>query len=130
MNEQVKRNKERFPDYYMFQLSWDEAKSLGSQNATLKRGQNIKYRPYVFTEHGVVMVATILNSKRAIQMSIFVVDAFVRLRAFLSTHKELARKIEELERKIGKHEEAIQGIIKAIKQLMALPEKPRKKIGF
>jgi len=130
LNQTVKRNIKRFPERYMFKLSKTEKHEVVTNCDHLIMLKFSPQLPFAFTEYGVVMVATILNSKRAIQMSIFIVDAFVRLRTFLSTHKELAQKVEELERKIGKHEESIQGIIKTIKQLMALPEKPRKKIGF
>jgi ABC-type multidrug transport system ATPase subunit len=101
LNEQVKRNRERFPEDFMFQLTWDEGASLlalRSQNATLKRGQHLKYAPYAFTEHGAFMAANVLNSPVAVCASIQVVRAFVRLRELLTTHKDLARKFEDLSR--------------------------------
>ena|SRR3989338_9721427 len=100
LNEQVKRNLKRFPEDFMFQLTPMEANSLRSQFATLKksRGQHRKYLPYAFTEHGTVMLATILNSPVAIDASIQIVKAFVRMRSILAAHKELARKIESLEK--------------------------------
>jgi phage regulator Rha-like protein len=104
LNEQVKRNRRRFPDDFMFQLTAEEAEFLRSQIATLKtgRGQHRKYRPYAFTEHGAVMLASVLNSPIAVAASIQVVRAFVRLRAILATHKDLARKLAEMEQKYGR----------------------------
>jgi len=132
LNEQVKRNIERFPADFMFQLTDKEAEILRSQFATLKagRGQHRKYLPYVFTEHGAIMAATVLNSQRAVEMSVFVVRAFVQLREMLSSHKELAAKVYALEQKIGSHDEAIAALFEAIKQLMTPPEKKRRGIGF
>ncbi|MFA4982320.1 MAG: ORF6N domain-containing protein [Candidatus Omnitrophota bacterium] len=138
LNEQVKRNIMRFPDDFMFQLTQEEILifQLGisgsrSQFATLKQGQNIKYPPYAFTEQGVAMLSSVLNSERAIQVNIAIMRAFVRLKAILSTHKELAHKLNELERKIEKHDEDISSIFEAIRQLMAPPpESPKRRIGF
>ncbi len=138
LNEQVKRNIKRFPDDFMLQLTIEEAlmfqsgtSSSRSQFATLKQGQNIKYLPYAFTEQGVAMLSSVLNSERAIQANIAIMRAFVKLRQILSTHKELVHKLEELERKIEKHDVDIQSIFGAIRQLMApSPEKPRRMIGF
>ena len=133
LNEQVKRNRERFPEDFVFQLTREEAKiwiHSRSQFATLKRGQNIKYLPYAFTEHGAIMAANVINSPLAIQMSVFVVRAFIRLREMVSTHRELSRRLAELEKRLGSHDEQIQLILKAIRRLMAPPEKPSKKIGL
>ena len=131
LNEQVKRNRKRFPISFMFQLSWQEAQNLRSQIATLKQGANIKYLPYAFTEHGVAMLASILRSKRAVKISIHIIDTFVRLRRWIATHKDLAHKLSELERKIEKHDESIHDIFRAIRQLMEPPlEKPKRRIGF
>jgi phage regulator Rha-like protein len=130
LNEQVRRNLKRFPKDFMFQLTKEEYRVLRSQIATLKtgRGRHRKYLPYAFTEHGAVMLASVLNSPVAIRMSIFVVRAFVRLRELLKTHKELARKLIELEQRIAQHDETIQSVIRAIRQLM---EPPRTEaIGF
>ena len=133
LNEQVRRNIERFPEDFMFQLSEKEFESLRSQIATLKtgRGQHRKYPPYAFTEHGAIMAATILNTPRATEVSVYVVRAFVRLRETLAAHKGLAAKLEELERKVGAHDRAIAELIDAIRQLMT-PSDPKKKrpIGF
>jgi phage regulator Rha-like protein len=131
LNEQVKRNIKRFPEDFMFQLTWNEVKSLRSHFATLKQGQHIKYRMSAFTEQGVAMLSTVLNSERAIQVNIAIMRAFVKLRRILSTHKELAHKLNELERHIEKHDTEIQAIFEAIRQLMEpLPVKERKIIGF
>jgi ORF6N domain len=134
LNEQVKRNGNRFPDDFMFQLTLEEGKAVllsRSQIATLKRGRNIKYRPYVFTEHGAVMLANILRSPVAVRASIQVVRAFVHLRQMLATNQDLARKIEALERKVGKHDTDLQAILKVLKKLLQPPAAPAKRpIGF
>ena len=130
LNQAVKRNADRFPKDFMFQLSWDETGSLRSQIVTLKRGRHIKFRPYVFTEHGAIMAATVLNSPVAVAMSVQVVRAFVRLREMVAAHKELAGKLDELERKYQTHDKQIITIIQVIRQLMAPPEGGKGKIGF
>jgi phage regulator Rha-like protein len=130
LNEQVRRNRGRFPEDFMFQLTSEEAKltqSSRSQFATLKRGQNIKYLPYAFTEHGSIMAANVLNSERAVQASVQVVRAFVRLRQLLGSNTELARKLEELE---GKYDRQFKIVFDAIRQLMSPPLPCRKQIGF
>jgi len=135
-NEQVRRNRKRFPADFMFQLTAEETSSLRSQFATLKtgRGQHRKYAPYVFTEHGAIMAATILNSPRAIEMSVYVVRAFVQLREMLASNKELARRFAQLEIRLDKkltiHDEAIAAILAAIRQLMHPPVPKRRPIGF
>jgi hypothetical protein len=136
LNEQVKRNRERFPEDFMFQLTAEESSSLRSQIATLKpgRGQHRKYLPYAFSEHGAVMAATILNSSRAVEMSVYVVRAFVQLRELLASNKELARRFAQLEARLDKklavHDEAIAAILSAIRQLMNPPAPKRRGIGF
>jgi ORF6N domain len=135
-NEQVRRNAKRFPTDFMFQLTAEEISSLRSQFATLKlgRGQHRKYLPYVFTEHGAIMAATILNSPRAVEMSVYVVRAFVQLRELLASNKELARRFAQLEtrldKKLATHDEAIAAILSAIRQLMRPPVPKRRPIGF
>jgi len=131
----VKRNNDRFPEDFMFQLTREEAQSLRSQFVTLnntgsKRGKHLKFFPYAFTEQGVAMLSSVLHSKRAVQVNIAIMRAFVKLRQIFSSHKELAYKLGELERKISKHDEDIQNIFEAIRQLMAPPEKSKRKIGF
>lgn len=132
LNEQVKRNLERFPSDFMFRLTKFEYEALRSQNAILKigRGRHRKYLPYAFTEQGVAMPSSVLNSKKAIKVNIQIMRAFVKLREILSTHKELAKKLKELELKIDSHDQQIQTIFEVINQLITLPEKPMKKIGF
>jgi phage regulator Rha-like protein len=133
LNEQAKRNIDRFPLDFMFLLTKQEAETLRSQIATLKRGrgQHRKYMPYVFTEHGAIMAASVLDSERAVQVCIYVVRAFVQLREMLSSNKALARKLNELERKLVTHDRAITELIEAIRQLMTLPEPKKKRpIGF
>ena len=135
-NEQVRRNRERFPEDFMFQLIPEELTSLRSQFATLKegRGQHRKYLPYAFTEHGAIMAATILNSPRAVEMSVYVVRAFVQLRELLSSNRELARRFAQLEtrldKKLTEHDRAIGAILSAIRELMNPPPPKRRPIGF
>jgi len=131
LNQQVNRNQERFPADFMFQLTSTEDKALRLQIATSKKGRGgRRYLPYVFTEHGAIMAATVLNSPRAVEMSVFVVRAFVRMREMLAKNRQLAAKINELDRRLETHDTTIQDIIEAIKELM-VPEGPSKrKIGF
>jgi len=135
LNEQVKRNAERFPDDFMFRLSAREAAVLRSHSATSKpprkdRRGGARYRPIVFTEHGAIMAATVLNSLRAVEMSLYVVRAFVRLRELLASNAELARKLNELERKLKGHDESIGVILAAIRELMRPPAPKQGGIGF
>jgi hypothetical protein len=151
LNQAVKRNRKRFPADFMFQLSAKEFENLKSQIATSSgdrteaemlatnwsqsvtssskyRGKT--YRPYAFTEQGVAMLSSVLNSERAVKVNIAIMRAFVKLREMLETNRELARKFAELENRVGKHDDEIAAIIDAIRQLMAPPEKPRREIGF
>ena len=125
----VKRNIKRFPSDFMFQLSGAEFQSLRSQFVTSKLGGR-RYFPYVFTEQGVAMLSSVLNSDRAIQVNIAIMRVFVKLRQIISTHKELASKLSELERKMEKHDEEIKAIFDVIRQLMFVEERPKRKIGF
>jgi hypothetical protein len=127
----VKRNRDRFPHDFMFQLRNSEFEILKSQFVISSWGGSRRANPYAFTEQGVAMLSGILHSKRAVQVNIAIMRAFVKLRRILSAHKELAHKLEELERKIEKHDGEIQAIFEAIRQLMAPPpEKPKPRIGF
>jgi hypothetical protein len=151
LNQAVKRNATRFSEDFMFQLSAEETRFLRSQFVTAKsqtvdnqwilpnwsqfvtssrkhRGQS--YRPYAFTEQGVAMLSSVLNSERAVKVNVAIMRAFVKLRQTLETNRELARKFSELEKRVGKHDEEIDAILEAIRQLMAPPEKPRREIGF
>jgi hypothetical protein len=130
LNQAVKRNGNRFPYDFMFQLNLEEALGLVSQNVIPHKKYLGGTLPYAFTEQGVAMLSTVLHSERAIQMNIAIMRAFVKLREFLLTHKELAKKIAELEQKIGKNETDIRSIVEAIRQLMIPPQKPKREIGF
>ncbi len=124
----VKRNIERFPNDFMFSLTRAEIMNLSQFviSSKLKHAPNV----YAFTEQGVAMLSSVLRSKRAIQVNIAIMRACVKLRKILSTHKELAPKLNQLERKIEKHDVEIKAIFDAIRELMAPPKKPRKRIGF
>ncbi len=131
LKEQVRRNLKRFPKDFMFELTEMEFHSLRSHFATSNRGRGgIRYRPFAFTEQGVAMLSTVLNSDRAIQMNISIMRAFVKLREFLSTHKELAQKLSQLEQRIEQHDAHIQALFEAVRQLMQPLEKPKRQIGF
>lgn len=131
LNQAIKRNEERFPSDFLFRLSEKEAALLRSHFviSNSKQGGR-RYLPWVFTEHGAIMAAGVLNSPRAVEMSIFVVRAFVRLRETLATHRALAAKLAQLEQRLETHDQAINEIIVAIRRLMKRPEKPRRPIGF
>src|SRR2546425_8700198 len=123
----VKRNIERFPDDFRFQLNFQEVKSLRSQSVILKRGQHIKYRPYAFTEHGILMLSSVLQSQRAIQVNIEIMRAFVRLRQMVASNKVLAKRLDELEKK---YDSQFKVVFDAIRELMTpLPPQPHR-IGF
>ncbi|MBI4370290.1 MAG: ORF6N domain-containing protein [Elusimicrobia bacterium] len=133
LNQQVHRNKKRFPDDFMFQLSRKEAESLRLQSATLEkagRGKHRKYLPLAFTEYGAVMLASVLHTPVAVEASVQIARAFVRLREMVAAHRELARKLEQLERKIENHDSDIHNLFEAIRKLMEPPEKPRLTMGF
>ncbi|HEV8331670.1 MAG TPA: ORF6N domain-containing protein [Steroidobacteraceae bacterium] len=131
LNQQVRRNAERFPADFMFQLTAAEHNALMLQIATSKPGRGGRRKPpLAFTEHGAIMAATLLNSPRAVQMSIYVVRAFVQLRNVLASNKELAQKLADLERRVDSHDSAIVGILKTVRELMNLPEKESRPIGF
>lgn len=131
LNQQVRRNLERFPADFVFQLSATEYAALMLQNATSKSGRGGRRKlPLVFTEHGAIMAATVLNSPRAVEMSVYVVRAFVKLREALASNKELTQKLDQLERRLQTHDQAIVGILKAIRELMNPPGPKRRGIGF
>ncbi len=138
----VKRNSERFPDDFMFQLTEKEfenwrsqivtSNSLRSQSVTLKtkRGQHRKYLPYVFTEHGAMQLASVLRSERAVEMSIVIVRAFVQLRELLASNRELAVRFKKLEKRLDMSDNAIAELYSILQQLMTPPESPKRKMGF
>ncbi|MCD6265948.1 MAG: ORF6N domain-containing protein [Deltaproteobacteria bacterium] len=130
LNEQVKRNRERFPEDFMFQLTKEEKAEVVANCDHLSTLKYSPALPRAFTEHGAIMAATVLNTQRAIEASIFIVRAFVALREMVATQKELARKLSDLEQHLKDHDQQIQAIFEAIRQLMSPPERSRKKIGF
>ena len=126
----VRRHISRFPQDFMFQLTKEEYDSLRCPFGTLKRGEHSKYLPMVFTEQGVAMLSSVLNSNRSIEVNIAIMRAFVQLRKMIASNNKLAQKLAELEQHLESHDEQIQAIFEAIRQLMTPPAKPRKKIGF
>jgi hypothetical protein len=130
LNQAVKRQAARFPADFVFQLNAREFQNLKSQFVTSSWGGSRRARPYAFTEQGVAMLSSILNSPRAVKVNIAIMRAFVKLRETLESNRELARKFTQLERRVGKHDEEIAAIIDAIRRLMAPPVKPRREIGF
>lgn len=129
LNQAVKRNLNRFPSDFMFQLSEAELESMRSQNVTASK-RNIRFRPYVFTEHGAVMLATILNSPTAVEASIVVVRAFVRMRAMLALHQDLADRVEELEKVTDYHGQKFGAVSALLSEIMRDPKHLKQKIGF
>ena len=129
LNQAVKRNRERFPEDFMFQLTWEESSEvLRSQIVTLKRGKNVKYRPYAFTQEGVAMLSSVLRSDRAVQVNIAIMRAFVRLRELMATHRDLARKLLQLEKK---YDAKFSVVFEAIRKLMGPDDPPpSRQIGF
>ena len=134
LNQAVRRNIDRFPDDFMFQLTLDEAEAVlrsRSQIVTLKRGENIKYRPYAFTEQGVAMLSSVLRSPRAVEVNIAIMRTFVQLRRLMDSNRDLARRIEALEKR---YDEQFASVFDAIKRLIADDEsrkaKPKRGIGF
>jgi hypothetical protein len=152
LNQAVKRNRERFPDDFMFQLTGEETQLLRSQLlrsgnrqvadngdpgtnwsqivTSSQKYRGTKYRPYAFTEEGVAMLSSVLKSKRAVKVNIAIMRAFVKLRQTLGANRQLAQKFSELEERVGKHDDEIAAILEAIRQLMTPPERSRREIGF
>jgi hypothetical protein len=131
LNEQVKRNKDRFRKDFMFQLKAPEKAEVVANCDHLSKLKFSRTLPYAFTEHGAIMAASVLNSPRAIEVSVFIVRAFVKLRRTIAEHKELARKIAQLERRLADHDDQILSLVQAIRQFLN-PELPpkRRRIGF
>jgi phage regulator Rha-like protein len=137
LKRQVRRNIDRFPDDFMFELNKDEFDSLRSQFGTLKRGQHSKYFPMAFTEQGVAMLSSVLTSKMAIEVNIQIIRIFTKMRSMILSHKDILLKLEQVEKnmikqdgKMKKYDEDIQIIFTALKQLLNPPQEPRKRIGF
>lgn len=130
LNEQVKRNRLRFPRDFMFRLTAGEKAEVVANCDHLQRLKFSPGFPHAFTEHGAIMVASVLNTARAVEVSVYVVRAFVKLREMMSAHKELAGKLNELEKTVETHDEHIRNLFAAIRRLMAQPIKKRPRIGF
>jgi len=132
LNQAVKRNAARFPEDFMIQLTKSEWESLRSQIVTLEagRGKYPKYAPTVFTEQGVAMLSSVLNSETAIRVNIQIIRIFTRMREMIMTHKDILLQLEKIEKKLSGHDEDIQLIFKYLKQLLNPPQQPRKRIGF
>jgi hypothetical protein len=132
LNEQVKRNLARFPSDFLFRLTPDEIETLNRSHFATgsQKYRDPRFPPYAFTEHRAIMAATVLNSRRAVEMSVYVVRAFVKLREVIVTNRELAHKLAQLERKLETHDEAILEILAAIRELMSPPQPERRGIGF
>jgi hypothetical protein len=133
-NQAVKRNAERFPEDFCFRLTLDEAEAVlrsRSQFVTLKRGQNLKYLPHAFTEHGAIMAATVLNSPEAVAMSVFVVRAFMQMREQLAANAAILKRLAEIDKTLLEHDSALRIIWTKLQPLLAPPpELPRRRIGF
>ncbi len=147
LNQAVKRNAERFPPDFMFRLNVEEMEQMSESNIppqpmgkavsdssqivmSSRKHRGRRYRHYAFTEQGIAMLSSVLNSERAVRVNIAIMRAFVKLRQTLESNRELAQKFSELERRVGVHDDEIAAILEAIRQLMALPETPRREIGF
>jgi hypothetical protein len=132
LNQAVKRNLDRFPSDFMFRLTTKEAAHLSSRSQTviLKRGKNVKYLPFVFTEHGAVMLANVLKSAPAVRASIQVVRAFVRIRQRAVTHELLAKQLAKLAGKVGDHDIELRQVFKALRTILEPPSRPKRAIGF
>ena len=131
INQAVKRNIERFPADFMFQLSWEESarsrSQFGTLEADMRRGTNVKYRPFVFTEQGVAMLSSVLKSRQAVLANVEIMRAFVRLRALVARNEDLARRLDALE---SKYDRQFKVVFDAIRELMTPPATPRRRIGF
>jgi hypothetical protein len=133
LKRQVRRNLRRFPPDFMFQLNSEEHEILRCQNGTLRHGQFVKYLPYAFSEHGTLMLSSILNSERAIEVNIKIMRIFNKIREFAVSYKAIAERLSELEKKHSKHELEITTVFKVLKKLIEKPvieEKPKRRIGF
>ena len=130
LREQVKRNKLRFPKHFMFQLTKKEVETMVSQNAIPSKQVLGGYLPYAFSEHGVLMLSNVLKSGKAIQMSVRIIEVFVKMREMLSAHKDILSKLEQLEHKVNRHDQSLQVIFNALKQLLNPKVELRKPMGF
>lgn len=135
LNQQVKRNRGKFPESYMFQLTKEEYSLIRSQNVTLKRGQHAKYLPYAFTEHGILMLSSVLNSERADKVSMIIIETFIKLREILVLNKDVLNQLEKVQFKLTDHDDQLSVIFEYIKQFERTKQdkedfKNRKRIGF
>lgn len=130
LNQAVKRNQGRFPGDFVFRLNHEEMDSLRSQFVTTKGRGGRRTLPWAFTEHGAIMAAAVLNSPQAVEMSVFVVRAFIRLREFARGHAEITKRLDALEQKVSGHDDALKQMFAALRELLSPPEKPRRGIGF
>ena len=135
LNQQVKRNIGKFPERYMFQLTQDEHDRLRSQNVTLKRGQNVKYFPYAFTEHGILMLSSVLKSKRADKVNMLIIDTFVKIRELVFLNKDVVHQLEQVQNRLTRHDSQIKIILEYLNQIekakeTELEQKNRSRIGF
>jgi ORF6N domain len=130
LNKALKRNSDRFPSDFMFELKPEELTNLKFQSGISRWGGRRRLRPHIFTQQGIAMLSSVLNSEPAIKVNIAIMRAFVKLRQILETNREIAKKFSELEQRVGKHDEEIDAILEAIRQLMAPPDRPRREIGF
>ncbi len=135
LNQQVRRNISKFPARYMFQLTKEEFSRLRSQNVTLKRGQHLKYLPYAFTEHGILMLSSVLKSERANRVNIFIIDTFIRLREILSINKDVLIQLEKLQTKVEDHDSRLSAVFEYLRQLEQTKQdeegfRNRKRIGY
>ena len=132
LNEQFRRNRKRFPDDFAFQLTVEEAEALRSQNATSSSHGGRRYRPYAFTEHGALQAANILNSVRAVQMSVFVIRAFVKMRDELAANSAMAKRLAQIDNTLFLHDSALRDLYQKLRPLLAPPPDPppKPRIGF
>jgi hypothetical protein len=135
LNQQVKRNIGKFPERYMFQLTQQEYNLLRSQNVILKRGRHIKYLPYAFTEHGILMLSSVLRSDRADKVNMLIIDTFVKIRELMFINKDVVFQLEQVQKKISEHDKQIMIVFEYLKQIeevkhQELEQKNRKRIGF
>ncbi len=135
LNQQVKRNIGRFPERYMFQLSQNEYDRLRSQNVILKRGQHIKYLPYAFTEHGILMLSSVLKSQRAEKVNMLIIDTFVKIRELIFLNKDLVHQLEQVWNRLIRHDSQIKVILEYLSQIenakeAEIEQKKRPRIGF
>ena len=130
LKQAVRRNMERFPEDFMFELTLEEDRALRSQFVTLKQGEHAKYPPFAFTEHGILMLANVLRSEQAVAVSILIIRVFNRMREVLLSHRDILQKLEQLEGRLTGHDEGIQAIFDHLTELVSPTEQARKPVGF